>query len=200
MSLNALEQYKEAHQAFERAIAIDPNNPDALLPAAAFLVEYADNDSLETAVLYARRGRDNEKSAARGAELAAIEAEALNGIGRCDEALRAAESALALDSELPHAMVERGVALFELLRFDEAQQALAEGLARDPKNAKAQHYSGLIAERDGRAAEREAVEDVDVVDLAVGAVLQLPTREVVDCDAAQFVGADDGALCAVRGM
>jgi tetratricopeptide (TPR) repeat protein len=155
LALDGLEVYIEAHQAYERAIAVDPFNPDALLPAANYLVAKADTDSLETAAIYARRGRENEKSVERAAELAAIEAEALNGLGRCDEALRAAESALALDSDSARGHVERGVALFELLRFDEAEKALGEARAKNASDAKAQHYSGLVVERAGRLPEAE---------------------------------------------
>jgi tetratricopeptide (TPR) repeat protein len=153
VAFDALGQVNEASSAYERAIAIDPDEPTALLPAAKFLVRNGDNDSLETAVLYARRGREHEETAAVGAELAAVEAEALNGIGRSDEALHAAESALALNADRPQAVVERGVALYELLRFDEADRTLAEARARDPGSARAFYYAGLLAERLDRSAD-----------------------------------------------
>jgi tetratricopeptide (TPR) repeat protein len=87
------------------------------------------------------------------ADLAVIEAASANALGRPDDALRAAETALALDSSELEAVAERGIALFELLRLDEARQVLDEARRLDPKNPRAAHFAGLLAEREGRVDE-----------------------------------------------
>jgi hypothetical protein len=46
-------------------------------------------------------------------------------------------------------------------------------------------------ERDGAAAERKAGAQVDVVDLAIGAILDLVAGQVVDRQAAMLIGAED---------
>lgn len=156
-SYEALELWHEAHLAYERALALDPHDAETLRSAAEFHLRGGALDGLETAVLYARRGREHAAEAALGAELAALEAEASNLLGRAGEALRAAETALALDGDEPRALRERAVALFELLRFEEARAAVGAARARDSGNARTAFHAALIAERDGRTSEAEAL-------------------------------------------
>lgn len=149
-ALDALDQADEARDAYDRALALDPENPEALRASADFLLRRGTDDALETAALYARRGREHAPEAAQGADLAALEASALNGLGRSQDALEAAQSALALSEELVPALVERGVALFELLRFGDARPALEAARAADDADAKAAFFLALLDERDGR--------------------------------------------------
>jgi predicted Zn-dependent protease with MMP-like domain len=51
--------------------------------------------------------------------------------------------------------VERGFALYELCRFDEAREELLRAEAIDPKDAWTQHTLGLVAERRGSREEAE---------------------------------------------
>jgi Flp pilus assembly protein TadD/predicted Zn-dependent protease with MMP-like domain len=156
LALDSLGQTRGAHLAYQRAVALAPQDPDVLVAAADFLARSGDDDGLETAVLYARRGRE-AAPAAQGSQLAAIESRALNDLGRPAEALQASESALALDSDDIDATVERAVALFELLRFDEAAKALTNARKLDPKNGRVAWYLGLLSERQGRSAEADAL-------------------------------------------
>jgi tetratricopeptide (TPR) repeat protein len=155
LALDSLGQRKAAHHAYERAVALAPDSADVLLSAADFLARSTDDDALETAVLYARRGRATA-SATMGAQLAGIEARALNDLGRSQDALRAAETSLALNSDGGEALVERAVSLFELLRFDEASKALKAAHDKEPKSARVAWYLGLLAERQGRATQADA--------------------------------------------
>jgi len=155
-ALDALGHTELAQQAYDRALALAPDDPEALRAAADFLVRLGTDDALETAVLHARRARDAAVDAPQGAELAAIEAQAANILGRSAQALQAAESGLAFDVDNAGAALERAVALVELLRFDEARPAIARARSMDPSSARAVWYSGLLAERDGREAEAHA--------------------------------------------
>jgi Flp pilus assembly protein TadD/predicted Zn-dependent protease with MMP-like domain len=157
LALDALGQAGPAHQAYERALALAPDDPGVLQAASDFLIRSGDDDALETAVIYTRRGREQSSSAPQQAKLAALESRALNELGRSDEALRAAESSLALDSDKDEAAIERGVALFELLRFKEAGKALNELHAHIPPNARIDFYLGLFDERDGHPTEADTL-------------------------------------------
>ncbi len=156
LALDSLGEARQAGEAYDRAVALAPEDPDVLVAAADFLARAGDDDSLETAVLYARRGRD-AAPAPEAAQLASIESRALNDLGRPDESLQAAESAIALDSDEGDASVERAVALFELLRFDDAAKALSEERRKDPKNARVAFYLGLLEERRGHVGEADAL-------------------------------------------
>jgi tetratricopeptide (TPR) repeat protein len=156
-ALEALEKPEEAHEAYERAVALDPDNPEPLRAEAEHLLRRGTDDALETAVLLARRGREHAEEAVEGAELAALEANALNALGRSEEALRAAETSLTLDDDNLDAQVERGIALFELLRFTDAREVLKEALEADAESPKATFYLGLLQERlgDEEAAKKQ---------------------------------------------
>lgn len=155
VALEALGDRPAAASAWQRTLALDPDDSESLLGAARFLFADGTDDALETAALYARRGRERAAEAALGAELAGVESAALNDLGRGAEALAAAESGLALEAEQPEALVERAVALFELLRFDEARPALEAARRRTPDSARVLWFLGLVREREGaRDAER----------------------------------------------
>lgn len=156
LAFDSLGERKSAHHAYERAVALAPTDAEVLLSAADFLARSAEDDALETAVLYARRGRETA-SAKVGAQLAAVEAHAQNDLGRSQDALSAAESSLALDSDGTDAVVERGVALFELLRFDEAGRALKAAREKAPRSARVAWFLGLLYERQGHLPQAEAL-------------------------------------------
>jgi predicted Zn-dependent protease with MMP-like domain/Flp pilus assembly protein TadD len=71
----------------------------------------------------------------------------LNQLGECERALEVLDRAVALCPGSVEAALERGIALFELCRFDEAKAAFEEVLRRDPQDAWAHHHLGLLAER-----------------------------------------------------
>jgi tetratricopeptide (TPR) repeat protein len=157
-ALAALERLEEARLAYARALAIDPDNPVALLGAADLYVRrYASTrDALEAGLEYAVRGaRAAGRAPYRDPELAAelqlIAGIAENDLGRNRSALvhlDRAQTALPEDADVAY---ERGVALFELCRFDEARRAFERALALSPDNAWAIHQLGLLAEQRGDA-------------------------------------------------
>jgi predicted Zn-dependent protease with MMP-like domain len=86
-------------------------------------------------------------------ELAIIAARALSMLDRPREALARLDDALERCSDDLDLLVERGSALYELCRFEDARHQLLEVLRRDPEDPLAHHTLGLIAERSGNAAE-----------------------------------------------
>ena len=161
-ALAALDRLDEARFGYARALAIDPENPVALLGAADLYVRRLSDqrDALETGLEYALRGL---RSATRApyhdreltAELQLAAAMAENDLGRNRAALGHLDRALAVLPDDPDVVYERGVALFELCRFDEAQHTFERALALSPDDAWALHQLGLLAERrgDGHAAQ-----------------------------------------------
>jgi Flp pilus assembly protein TadD/predicted Zn-dependent protease with MMP-like domain len=159
-ALSELDRVKEAQLAFSRALAVDPEDPVALAGAADLHVRRLEgaHDALEAGVELALRGlraltrvprRDPELK--QRLELAA--ATGLNDLGRAGEALPHAERAVALAPDDTSAQNERGFALFELCRFDEARRAFEQTLRLVAEEPWALHHLGLLAERRGDLAE-----------------------------------------------
>ncbi|MDQ3265208.1 MAG: metallopeptidase family protein [Myxococcota bacterium] len=153
-ALAALNQLPGAQLAYARALALNPDLPDALLGAAYLygvrMPSSRENDEL--AVVYAERGfqqaeqnRDRELSA----EFALMSAMAFNDVGASREALARAEGVLTRQPKSPEAAYERAVALFELCRFAEAKQAFGAMLQLPDRSAHAHHHLGLLQEREG---------------------------------------------------
>src|SRR5439155_85950 len=94
----------------------------------------------------ARAGLARLREGALLKDLHLLEAMALDDLGRPGDALAAASKAVELDGKDREARREKGVALFELCRFDEARAEL-EKLGSEEPDAWAEHYLGLIAER-----------------------------------------------------
>src|SRR5262249_8886301 len=106
-------------------------------------------DDLELALQYVKRAlprahRSRDRSLLK--ELHLLAAMALDDLGRPAEALASANKALEYDSKDREARREKGVALFELCRFDQSRAELSR-LANEVPDAWAEHYLGLIAER-----------------------------------------------------
>jgi Flp pilus assembly protein TadD/predicted Zn-dependent protease with MMP-like domain len=160
-ALSALGKFDEARMAYARALALDPDQLDALL-GAAHLYGVSLPSSRETdelALLYAERGRqlagdgDDQELTAQFALLSAM---AANDLGEPTLALeRAEEAAQVLDDDADVAF-ERAVALFELCRFDEARTAFLALRDDADHGAHAYQHLGLLLEREGKWAEAEA--------------------------------------------
>ena len=162
-ALSALGRYDEARFAYAKALALDPDHPDALLGAADLYITRVvpSRDANELGFEYARRGHSNarkQKNKELTGQFALLEAMALNGLGRNREALDRADEALSqVEDEDGEALFERASALYELCRFDEARKEFTKLLHYpSPKDAYAHHYLGLLLERDGKQALADA--------------------------------------------
>jgi predicted Zn-dependent protease with MMP-like domain len=86
-------------------------------------------------------------------EFLLLEGMGLNQVGECERALASLDAALEHMPRSVDARVERGIALFELCRFPEAQEAFDRVLKDEPDEAWGHHYLGLMAERRGDVKE-----------------------------------------------
>lgn len=161
-ALAALERISEAQLAYARVLALDPDDPVALLGAADLYVRHFSNarDALETGLEYAVRGaraavRGPNRDRGLAAELQLVAGIAENDLGRNRQALvhlDRAQAALPEDADVAY---ERGVALFELCRLDEAQRAFERALQLSPDNPWALHQLGLLSEQQGDSTKAE---------------------------------------------
>ncbi len=76
----------------------------------------------------------------------------LNQLGECKRGLEVLDRAQALCPGSTDAALERGIALFELCRFDDAKRVFEEVLQKEPADPFALHHLGLLAERRGELA------------------------------------------------
>src|SRR5262249_32614450 len=83
------------------------------------------------------------------ADLAVLEAQALNDLGRSDEALERIDAALRIVPGRGDALHEKGVALFDLSRFAEAKTAFQKALGIQPDDAYTHQMLGLTLEQLG---------------------------------------------------
>jgi tetratricopeptide (TPR) repeat protein len=155
-ALVALEELDQARFAYARALAIDPEDPVSLLGAAGLYVRRlsGERDALEIGLEYALRGaraalRQPYRDRQLAAELQLVAAMAENDLGHNRRALSHLDRAQAVLHDDADVIYERGVALYELCRFDEAQRAFDQTLALAPSDPWAIHQLGLLAERRG---------------------------------------------------
>lgn len=124
---------------------------EELRPVAAAMEALSDGDA-DGALSLAREGlararREGDDSLA--ADLLWVAGASLIELGRAEEALRLLDEALSLAPDHLDARLERGSALYELCRFEEAERELTE-VERDlPDDGAVQHLLGLVAERRG---------------------------------------------------
>jgi Flp pilus assembly protein TadD/predicted Zn-dependent protease with MMP-like domain len=152
VALIRLGRFDEARDALAFALALVPQDPETLELAADFYVNHLPPSAERAAIglEYARRGLHNMgRDRSRMGHLALLEGQALIDLGRAAEALRPLGTALRRMPEDSSARYERGVALFELCRFDEARRAFEKVLQLEPGHAHAQFHLGLIQERQG---------------------------------------------------
>jgi len=164
-TLAALERYGEAQTAFGMALALDPDDPETLAAAADFHINVVTpkrRDSTMLGLEFARRGSSKASSRRQRdkelrARLALLEGQALNDLGRSDEALPRIDDTVVVLPESVAARYERGVSLFNLCRFDQAYTELAAVLREAADDPYAHFYLGLIYERSGRenAAQKQ---------------------------------------------
>src|SRR5262249_11041104 len=143
VALAALGGDSEAQTAYSLALAIDPDDPETLRAVADFYINgkgERGRDALRLGLELAQRG--SRRALARrkrnpplAADLAVLEAQALNDLGRSDEALERVDVALRIAPGRGDALHEKGVALFDLSRFAEAKVVLAKALGIQPEDA-----------------------------------------------------------------
>lgn len=162
--LAALGRFAKAQVAFTMALALDPDDPQTLAATADFHINLLPPKTRASTLVgleHARRGsaravgRYRKNRPLRG-RLALLEAQALNDLGRADEALERVNDAIRLAPRSVEARYERGAALFNLIRFEEAGAAFKAVLRLSPDDPYAHYHLGLIYERDGRDADAVA--------------------------------------------
>jgi Flp pilus assembly protein TadD/predicted Zn-dependent protease with MMP-like domain len=160
IALLHLDRLDEARDALALALALAPDDPETLEAGADLYINQlppsADRSLL--GLEYARRGsrRVSQRDTARKARLALLEGQALIDLGRSAEAVKRLDASLAAAPNVAATQYEKGVALFELCRFEEAHRVFQQVLAGDSEHAHALYHLGLIDERlgDEEAARR----------------------------------------------
>jgi predicted Zn-dependent protease with MMP-like domain/Flp pilus assembly protein TadD len=156
-ALAELGRLEAAREAYERALDTGKDDVELLLDAADFHVNVAggdesDRDLLERGLALARRGAKLARKAGEvelAGELAFVEGVALNGLGLSTDALAALGRAEETLPESAAVKVEKGFALYELCRFEDARRVLLEAEALEPEDPWTEHTLGLVAERAG---------------------------------------------------
>jgi Flp pilus assembly protein TadD/predicted Zn-dependent protease with MMP-like domain len=163
-ALAALGRDHEAQIAYGLALALDPDDPETLRAVADFYINgkgERGRDALRLGLELAQRGSRRAEARRRRnpplvADLAVLEAQALNDLGRSDEALVRVGAALRIAPGRGDALHEKGVALFDLSRFNEARAVLQKALAIQPDDAYTHQMLGLTLEQLGDHATAEA--------------------------------------------
>ena len=174
-ALAALGRDPEAQVAYSLALALDPDDPETLRAVADFYINGTSKvaygrDAVRLGLELAQRGSRRviarrRRSPQLGADLAVLEAQAQNDLGRSDEALARLEVALRLMPGRGDALHEKGVALFDLSRFAEAKAVLGRALAIQPDDAYCHQMLGLTLEQLGDVTNAE-LELVRALELA----------------------------------
>lgn len=115
--------------AAKRALAIDPNQGDALAAFIRGTIMYGNWDAFERKCVAALRRRPNHDL------LNIMMAWVLMQTGRLEESLRYADIADRFAPDAPPLYWNRGLLLWNLGRFDEADAVLSRGMALWPRNA-----------------------------------------------------------------
>jgi Flp pilus assembly protein TadD/predicted Zn-dependent protease with MMP-like domain len=154
-ALAALGRDTDAQVAYGLALALDPDDPETLRAVADFYINgkgERGRDALRLGLELAQRG--SRRALARrkrniplAADLAVLEAQALNDLGRSDEALERVDAALRIAPGRGDALHEKGVALFDLSRFADAKGAFQKALAIQPDDAYTHQMYGLTLEQ-----------------------------------------------------
>jgi Flp pilus assembly protein TadD/predicted Zn-dependent protease with MMP-like domain len=156
-ALAALGRDAEAQTAYSLALALDPDDPETLRAVADFYINgkgERGRDALRLGLELAQRGSRRalarrRRNAPLAADLAVLEAQALNDLGRSDEALERIDAALRIVPGRGDALHEKGVALFDLSRFAEAKTAFQKALGIQPDDAYTHQMLGLTLEQLG---------------------------------------------------
>ncbi|HEX4455228.1 MAG TPA: metallopeptidase family protein [Kofleriaceae bacterium] len=145
----------DAQVAYQLALALDPDDPETLRAVADFYINgkgERGRDALRLGLVLAERGSRRviarrHRNAPLAADLAVLEAQALNDLGHSDEALDRVDAALRLAPGRGDALHEKGVALFDMSKFAEAKAAFQKALGIQPDDAYTHQMLGLTLEQ-----------------------------------------------------
>ena len=158
-ALAALGRDKEAQLAYALALSLDPDDPETLRAVSDFYINGKGEhgrDGLRLGLELAQRGSRQvarrRKQLPLAADLAVLEGQALNDLGRSDEALIRIDAALRLAPGRGDALHEKGVAQFDLSRFAEAKALFVRALAIQPDDPFTHQMMGLTLEQLGDEA------------------------------------------------
>jgi len=163
-ALAALGRDQDAQTAYALALALDPDDPETLRAVADFYINgkgERGRDALRLGLELAERGSRRalarrKRNVPLAADLAVLESQALNDLGRSDEALERVDAALRIAPGRGDALHEKGVALFDLSRFAEAKAAFGKALGIQPDDAYTHQMLGLTLEQLGDQAGADA--------------------------------------------
>jgi predicted Zn-dependent protease with MMP-like domain len=177
----------EAQIAYSLALSLDPDDPETLRAVADFYINgkgERGRDALRLGLELAQRGSRRVQARRRRnppltADLALLEGQALNDLGRSDEALGRVDVALRIAPGRGDALHERGVALFDLSRFAEAKVAFTRALAVQPDDAFSHQMLGLTLEQlgDQAGADRELARALALAPDDLTAPVMIPVDE-----------------------
>jgi len=194
-ALAALGKDDEAQLAYALALALDPDDPETLRAVADFYINGGgkpgsagglerSRDALRLGLELAQRGSRRVLARRRrnpqlAADLAVLEAQALNDIGRSDEALGRIDVALRLAPGRGDALHEKGVALFDLSKFAEAKVVLARAITIQPDDAYSHQMMGLTLEQlgDTPGGDRELRRAVELAPTELSAPVLISTED-----------------------
>ena len=186
-ALAAMGRDAEAQLAYGLALALDPDDPETLRAVADFYVNGKGDrgrDSLRLGLELAQRGSRRVQARRRrnpplAADLALLEGQALNDLGRSDEALDRIDVALRIAPGRGDALHEKGVALFDLSRFGEAKLVFARALVVQPDDAYSHQMLGLTLEQlgDQAGADRELARALELAPSELSAAVMIPAPE-----------------------
>jgi Flp pilus assembly protein TadD/predicted Zn-dependent protease with MMP-like domain len=186
-ALAALGRDQEAQIAYGLALALDPDDPETLRAVADFYINgkgERGRDALRLGLELAQRGSRRAEARRRRnpplvADLAVLEGQALNDLGRSDEALVRVGAALRIAPGRGDALHEKGVALFDLSRFTEARAALQKALAIQPDDAYTHQMLGLTLEQlgDSTGADVELARALEIAPSELTRPIVIPPAE-----------------------
>jgi Flp pilus assembly protein TadD/predicted Zn-dependent protease with MMP-like domain len=186
-ALAALGRDQEAQVAYGLALALDPDDPETLRAVADFYINgkgERGRDALRLGLELAQRGSRRAEARRRRnppliADLAVLEAQALNDLGRSDESLARIAAALRIAPGRGDALHEKGVALFDLSRFAEARTVLQKALGIQPDDAYTHQMLGLTLEQlgDMKAADAELARALELAPSEFGKPVMIPVTE-----------------------
>jgi len=186
-ALAALGRDQEAQVAYGLALALDPDDPETLRAVADFYINgkgERGRDALRLGLELAQRGSRRAEARRRRnppliADLAVLEAQALNDLGRSDESLARIAAALRIAPGRGDALHEKGVALFDLSRFAEARTVLQKALGIQPDDAYTHQMLGLTLEQlgDSKAADAELARALELAPSELGKPVMIPVTE-----------------------